>query len=199
VATSRLLTPSTCSSMLISLTFGALIRCLGPFFHIGPPEMLANSWMAQAGLGTVDSDEMLPSSAGDFFSNDYLSLFTDTVLREHFLRQALAAPRLLGSSDSRLSSFDGQLRSMQRARATTSTSLLRYYLHLHCQPQFLSTVPRKDGVIVHDELRCTGGDRRPTASLIILWPLEECIRNVLRRHAQITQGNSTVLVSLESV
>ncbi|KAF8838383.1 hypothetical protein BDN67DRAFT_1022733, partial [Paxillus ammoniavirescens] len=81
-----------------------------------------------AGLGTVDFDEMLPSPAGDFFSNDYPSLSTDTVLQEHFLRQALAAPRLLGSSGSRLSTGNSEGCNMLGG---SSASLLHHYLHLH--------------------------------------------------------------------
>ncbi|KAF8841560.1 8-amino-7-oxononanoate synthase [Paxillus ammoniavirescens] len=166
----------------------------------------------RAGLGTVSLDEVLPSSAGDFFSNDYLSLSTDAVLREHFLRKALAAPRLLGSSGSRISTGNSEEQNALEQRLQRFfgfPSALLFPSAFIANTSFFSTVPRKDDVIVYDELThasCREGFRSSAARGATyrfahnsLASLEDCIRNVLCKHPQITQGNSTVFVSLESL
>ncbi|KIJ04936.1 hypothetical protein PAXINDRAFT_26320, partial [Paxillus involutus ATCC 200175] len=160
----------------------------------------------------ISFDELLPSSAGDFFSNDYLSLSTDTVLREHFLRQALAAPRLFGSSASRLSTgnsaeFNALEGRLQRFFGYPSALL--FQSGYTANATFFSTVPQEGDVIIYDErthTSCREGFRSSAARGATyrfahnsVAALEECIQKVLRKHPQITQGNSTVFFSVESL
>ncbi|KAF9220837.1 8-amino-7-oxononanoate synthase [Gyrodon lividus] len=164
------------------------------------------------GLTTVRLNEAPPSSAPDFFSNDYLSLSTDTVLRERFLRQALAAPRLFGSTGSRLATGNSEEYNVLERRLAhffAAPSALLFHSGYSANDAFFSSVPQKGDVIIYDELThasCREGFRQSAARGALyrfahnsVAALEECIRSVLRKHPEITHGKSTVFFSLESL
>jgi 8-amino-7-oxononanoate synthase len=167
----------------------------------------------QADLTTVGLDESLPSSAGDLFSNDYLSLATDTVLRERFRRQALAAPLLFSATSSHLSTgnskgYNALERRLQRFFGYPAALL--FHPGHNASATFLTSVPQEGDVIIYDELThtsCRERFRTSASRRVVTYhfahnsvtSLKECIRNVLRKHPRITQGNSTVFVYLESL
>ncbi|KAF8838388.1 8-amino-7-oxononanoate synthase [Paxillus ammoniavirescens] len=172
----------------------------------------AVAYRTQTGLTTVSLDEALPTSAADLFSNDYLSLSTDAVVREHFLRQALAAPRLFGSTGSRLATGNSEEYNALEGRLQRffgSSSALLFHSGFSANLAFFTCVPQKDDVIIYDELihtSCREGFRTSAArgatyrfahnSVV---SFEECLRSVLRKHPQIMQGKSTVFISVESL
>ncbi|KAF9240438.1 8-amino-7-oxononanoate synthase [Melanogaster broomeanus] len=148
----------------------------------------------QTGLTTVCLDELLPSSAPDLFSNDYLSLSTDPVLREIFLQQVLGAPRLFDTTSPFL-----------RGRHLPLLFNSGYTANLG----FFGSVPQSDDVIIYDELihaSCREGFRVSAARNALyrfahnsVASFEECLRNVLSKHPQIIHGKSTLFVSVESL
>ncbi|KIK74733.1 hypothetical protein PAXRUDRAFT_835909 [Paxillus rubicundulus Ve08.2h10] len=166
----------------------------------------------QAHLMTVTLDESLPSPPGDFFSNDYLSLTTDTVLRERFRRHALAAPLLFSATSSHLSTGNSKVynaleRRLQRFFGYPAAVL--FHPGYNARAVFFASVPQRGDAIIYDELiqtSCreefhTSASQRVTDRFAhnSVASLEECIRNVLRKYPQINQGNSTVFVYLESL
>ncbi|KAF9230684.1 8-amino-7-oxononanoate synthase [Melanogaster broomeanus] len=154
----------------------------------------------------------LPSSAADLFSNDYLSLSTDPVVREIFLRKALEAPRLLGSTGSRLTTGDSEECNALETRLYRffgAPSALLFDSGFIANLGFFSSVPQSDDVIIYDELvhaSCREGFRISAARNALyrfahnsVTSFEECLRNVLRKHPQIIHGKSTLFVSVESL
>ncbi|KAF9220819.1 8-amino-7-oxononanoate synthase [Gyrodon lividus] len=166
----------------------------------------------QIGLTSVNLDETPISPTVDLFSNDYLSLATDTVLREHFLRQVLAAPRLFGATGSRLATGNSEEYNALEQRIQDffgAPSALLFHSGYSANEAFFTSVPQKGDIIIYDELThvsCREGFRQSAAREAVyrfahnsLVSLEECIRNVLRKHPGITHGKSTVFFSLESL
>ncbi|KAF9244940.1 8-amino-7-oxononanoate synthase [Melanogaster broomeanus] len=166
----------------------------------------------QTGLSTFCLDEPLPSSAADLFSNDYLSLTTDPVLREIFLQRLLGAPRLFGSTGSRIATGNSEECNALETRFHRffgAPSALLFNSGFTANMGFFGSVPQSDDVIIYDELihaSCREGFRI-SAARNALYPFahnsvasfEECLRNVLSKQPQIIHGKSTVFVSLESV
>ncbi|KIK81238.1 hypothetical protein PAXRUDRAFT_197965 [Paxillus rubicundulus Ve08.2h10] len=167
---------------------------------------------AQTGLTTFSLNEPLPTFAADLFSNDYLSLSTDTNLRESYLRRALAAPFLFGSTGSRLGTGNSKEYNALERRLQCFfrfPSALLFHSGFSANSTFFASVPRKEDVIIHDELihiSCREGFRLSGARLATylfahnsVASFEECLRNVLQKHPQIAQGQSTVFISVESL
>ncbi|KIJ15404.1 hypothetical protein PAXINDRAFT_169242 [Paxillus involutus ATCC 200175] len=167
---------------------------------------------AQTGLTTFSLDEPLPTFAADLFSNDYLSLSTDTDLREGYLRRALAAPLLFGSTGSRLGTgnsreYNALERRLQRFFGFPSALL--FHSGFSANSAFFASIPRKEDVIIYDELihiSCREGFRLSSARAATyrfahnsVASFEECLRSVLRKHPQIAQRQSTLFVSVESL
>ncbi|KAN0086155.1 Pyridoxal phosphate-dependent transferase [Tylopilus felleus] len=103
-------------------------------------------------------DEPLPSSAPDFFSNNYLSLSTNTHVRDIFLRKVLSAPpnRLLGSTGSRLAtghSIEYKADSRDHVHKTSLAPRPRCFFGsgFNANLAFVSAVPQKNDAIIHDE------------------------------------------------
>ncbi|KAF9229889.1 8-amino-7-oxononanoate synthase, partial [Melanogaster broomeanus] len=166
----------------------------------------------QTGLTTFCLDEPLPSSAPDLFSNDYLSLSTDSVVREIFLRKALGAPRLFGSTGSRLATGNSEEHNALERRLRHffgAPSALLFNSGFTANVGFFGSVPQSDDVIIYDEFihtSCREGFRISAARNALyrfahnsVASFEECLRNVLRKHPQIIHGKSTLFVSLESL
>lgn len=157
-------------------------------------------------------DEPLPSHAPDFFSNDYLSLSTDRVLRDSFLRKVQAAPqtRLLGSTGSRLATGNSaEYITLEKAFKYffRSSSALLFASGFSANFTFLATVPQTSDVIVYDELihsSCREGIRLSSGASYrfahnSVASFEECLLGILQKHPQITRGTSTVFVIVESL
>lgn len=164
------------------------------------------------GLAIRYIDDPLPSSAPDFFSNDYLSLSMDTSRRDTFLRkvQEAAPTRLFGSSGSRLMTGNSpEIMALETVfkRFFNAPSALLFGSGFNANLAFLSNVPQKDDVIIYDELvhaSCREGIRQSCRASYgfahnSVASLEECLLGVLQEYPQITQGNSTVFVVLESL
>lgn len=164
------------------------------------------------GLGVRYIDSPLPSSAPDFFSNDYLSLATDHSRRDIFLRkvQEVSPTRVFGSTGSRLMTGNSPEMNALEAAFTQffgapSALLLNSGFSANCA--FFTYVPQNDDVIIYDELiheSCREGIRlssRPSYrfSHNSVASFKECLLGVLQRHPQITRGTSTVFVAVESL
>ncbi|KAF8438918.1 8-amino-7-oxononanoate synthase [Boletus edulis BED1] len=157
-------------------------------------------------------DYPLPSYAPDLFSNDYLSLSTDQPLRDVFLSkvQEAASGHLFGSTGSRIltgnSTEYNQLETAFKHFFGAPSALL-FGSGFNANLGFLSAVPQKNDVIIYDEFihtSCREGIRvssRPSYrfSHNSAASFEECLRTLLQKHPQITQGTSTVFVVLESL
>ena len=157
-------------------------------------------------------EDPLPSHAPDFFSNDYLSLSTDCSLRDIFLRkvQAASPARLFGSTGSRLTTGNSsEFNALETAfkRFFGAPSALLFSSGFSANLAFISTVPRKGDVIIYDELihaSIRDGIRvssRPSYhfSHNSVASFEKCLLGALQNHPQITRGNSTVFVVVESL
>jgi 8-amino-7-oxononanoate synthase len=166
----------------------------------------------KTGLTTICLDDPLPSSASDLFSNDYLSISTDPVVREIFLREAHAAPRLLGSTGSRLTTGNSDEFNALEGRLQRffgAPSALLFTSGFTANVGFFGSVPQSGDVIIYDELvhaSCREGFRVSAARNALyrfahnsVASFEECLRNVLRKHPEIIHGKSTVFVSVESL
>ncbi|KIJ63830.1 hypothetical protein HYDPIDRAFT_112799 [Hydnomerulius pinastri MD-312] len=173
---------------------------------------LAVAHRAQTGMTHFSLDEPLPSSAPDLFSNDYLSLSTDAILRESFIHQALAAPQLFGSTGSRLGTGNSEAyNALERKleRFFEAPSALLFSSGFSANSAFFASVPQSDDVIIYDELvhtSCREGFRMSSARDALyrfahnsVASFEDCLQRVLRKHPQIIHGNSTVFISLESL
>ena len=167
---------------------------------------------AKDGMTIFDLDEPLPSAAPDFFSNNYLSLSTDNAVRGIFLRrvQTAAPTRLLGSTGSRLStgnSFESNALETAFKRFFGAPSALFMTSCFSANLAFVAAIPRKDDVIIYDELvhvSCRDGIRgSPCASYRFahnsLASLKERLLGALQKHPQIARGTSTVFILLESL
>jgi len=89
----------------------------------------------------------------DFTSNDYLSLSTSHLLRNHFLFKLSTAPHVLGSAGSRLLVNDpahAQLEDRLHLFFATETALL-FNSGFDANVGFFSCIPQKGDVIVYDE------------------------------------------------
>ncbi|KAG8216602.1 8-amino-7-oxononanoate synthase [Butyriboletus roseoflavus] len=167
---------------------------------------------AKEGMTVFSLDEPLPSYAPDFFSNDYLSLSTDRMLRDIFLCKVQAAPqsRLFGSTGSRLATGNSaEFNTVEKAfkRFFGSPSALLVGSGFSANLTFLATVPQKSDVIIYDELihsSCREGIRLSSRASYrfahnSLASLEECLLGILQKHLQIIRGTSTVFVVVESL
>ncbi|KAI9455314.1 8-amino-7-oxononanoate synthase [Boletus coccyginus] len=167
---------------------------------------------AREGMAIFSLDDPLPSHAPDFFSNDYLSLSTDHSLRDIFLRkvQAVAPSRLFGSTGSRLTTGNSsELNALEAAfkRFFGAPSALLFNSGFNANVAFISTVPRKTDVIIYDELIHASSRDGIRMSSRPSYPFphnsvtsfKKCLLGVLQKHPQITRGNSTVFVVVESL
>lgn len=173
---------------------------------------LAIANRAKDGMTIFRLDEPLPSSAPDFFSNNYLSLCTDRTARDTFLRkvQAATSARLLGSTGSRLSTgnsleFNALETAFQHFFGTPSALFMASCFSANVA--FVTAVPQKNNVIVYDELvhvSCRDGIRASSCPSYrfahnSVASLKECLLDVLQKHPQIARGTSTVFILLESL
>lgn len=167
---------------------------------------------AKEGFTIFHVDEPLPSSAPDFFSNNYLSLSTDNIVREIFLRkvQTAAPARLLGSTGSRLATGNStESKALETAftRFLNASSALFFGSGFNANLAFVATVPQKNDVIIHDEFihtSCREGIRLSSHTAYrfahnSVASFKECLLGVLQQHPQITRGTATVFVLLESL
>ncbi|KAF8438893.1 8-amino-7-oxononanoate synthase [Boletus edulis BED1] len=167
---------------------------------------------AKDGFTVFRLDEPLPSSAPDFFSNNYLSLSTDQSVREIFLRsvQATAPARLLGSTGSRLAtgnSFESNsIEAAFKHFFRVSSALLMGSCY-SANVAFLAAVPQKNDIIVYDELVHVSSREGVRGSSCASYrfahnsvaSLKKCLLDVLQKHPQVSRGTSTVFVLLESL
>ena len=173
---------------------------------------LAITSRVQKGLGVYYLDQPLPSHAPDFFSNDYLSLSADVSVRDIFLRkvQAASPARLLGSRGSRLLTGNStEFNALEKAfqHFFQAPSALLFGSGFSANAAFLASVPQKNDVIVYDELihtSCRDGIRSSSRASYrfshnSVASFKECLLGVLQNHPEVTQGNSTVFVVVESL
>ena len=167
---------------------------------------------AKEGFTIFYVDEPLPTSAPDFFSNNYLSLSTDPSVREVFLRkvQTAAPARLLGSTGSRLATGNStEFKALEEAfmKFLGAPSALFFGSGFNANLAFVASVPQKNDVIIHDELihaSCREGIRLSSHTAYrfahnSVASFKECLLGVLQKHTQITRGGATLFVLLESL
>lgn len=167
---------------------------------------------AREGMTVFCLDQPLPSHAPDFFSNDYLSLSTESSIRDIFLHrvQTVIPTRLLGSTGSRLGTGNStEFNALEKAfeRFFEAPSALLFASGFSANLAFLATVPQKNDVIIYDELihsSCREGIRLSSCPSYrfphnSVTSFKECLLGVLENHPQITQGSSTVFVLVESL
>ena len=172
----------------------------------------AISRRSRDGMTVFCLDQPLPSHAPDFFSNDYLSLSTDHSIRDIFLRRVQEAPptRLLGSTGSRLgtgNSTEFNALEMAFQHLFESPSALLFPSGFNANLAFFATVPQKNDVIIYDESihsSCREGIRLSSRASYrfahnSMASFKECLLCVLQNHPQITLGNATAFVSVESL
>ena len=172
----------------------------------------AVSRRAREGMTIFCLDGPLPSHAPDFFSNDYLSLSTDRSIKDIFLhRVQVASPsRLFGSRGSRLGTGNStQYNELEKAfqRFFQAPSALLFASGFTANMAFLATVPQKNDVIIYDELihaSCRDGIRLSSRASYrfshnSVASFKECLLGVLQSHPEVTRGNSTVFVIVESL
>ncbi|KAH0834999.1 pyridoxal phosphate-dependent transferase [Lanmaoa asiatica] len=166
---------------------------------------------AREGMTVFCLDQPLPSHAPDFFSNNYLSLSTDHVLRDSFLHKVQTAPqtRFFGSTGSRLGTGNSaEISALEKAlkHFFGSPSALLVMSGYSANLAFLGTVPQKGDVIIYDELvhsSCREGIRLSSLASYrfahnSIASFKECLLGVLQKHPQITR-TSTVFVVVESL
>ncbi|KAF8553198.1 8-amino-7-oxononanoate synthase [Imleria badia] len=164
------------------------------------------------GMTIFRLDEPLPSSAPDFFSNNYLSLSADQSVRGIFLRKVQAADptRLLGSTGSRLATGNSsESNALETAleRFFGAPSALLMASCFSANVAFVAAVPQKHDVIIYDELVHMSSRDGIRASSCASYrfshnsvaSLKECLLGVLKKHPQIARGTSTAFVLLESL
>ncbi|KAF8553211.1 8-amino-7-oxononanoate synthase [Imleria badia] len=163
-------------------------------------------------IGTHYINNPLPSSAPDFFSNDYLSLSTDRSRRDIFLRkvQEAAPARLFGSTGSRLMTGNSsEMNALETAfkQFFGAPSALLFSSGFSANSAFLTHVPQNNDVIIYDELMhesCREGIRQSSRASYrfahnSVVSFKECLLGVLQKHPRITRGTSTVFVVVESL
>ena len=163
-------------------------------------------------IGIHYIDNPLPSSAPDFFSNDYLSLSTDQCRRDIFLRKLHEAPpsRLFGSTGSRLTTGNSsEINALETAfkQFFRAPSALLFSSGFSANSAFLAHIPQSNDVIIYDELMhesCREGIRALSRASYrfahnSLASFEECLLGVLKKHPRITRGTSTVFIVVESL
>ncbi|KAF9240439.1 8-amino-7-oxononanoate synthase [Melanogaster broomeanus] len=134
------------------------------------------------------------------------------VVREIFLRKALEAPRLFGSTGSRLTTGNSEEYNALETRLGRffgAPSALLFNSGYTANMGFFGSVPQSGDVIIYDELvhaSCREGFRISAARNALyrfahnsVASFEECLRNVLSKHPQIIHGKSTLFVSVESL
>lgn len=168
----------------------------------------------RSGLPVFSIDGPFLSSPPDFFSNDYLSLSTNPLLRELFLRKAASVPRLFGATGCRLATGNGEdYRNLEErlAHFFQSPDALLCTSGSVANQGFWSTVPLPGDVLIFDQLThfssCDGAqlsqipkDMQYTFEHNSVSSFKRCLEDVLKKHhAQIVQGTGTVFVAVESL
>ncbi|KAI5997255.1 8-amino-7-oxononanoate synthase [Pisolithus orientalis] len=168
----------------------------------------------QSGLPLLAIDGPFVSPTPDFFSNDYLSLSTSPLLRERFLSKALSAPRLFGSTGTRLATGNSEgYRALEErlAHFFQSPDALLCTSGCVANEVFWSTVPQPGDVLIFDQLVHSSiregvrlshipKDKQHKFRHNSVTAFEQCLEDALKKyHAQIVRGSGTVFVAIESV
>ena len=161
---------------------------------------------------TIEDDAVISPTA-DFSSNDYMSLTKDPALRQIFLERLSLEPNVLGATGSRL--LDGN--------TPTHLALEARLKHFYTGPgaaavfnsgydanlSVFSTLPQKGDAFVFDELIHASIRDGMFASRArnMMFPfshnsitsLEATLRQVIKDHLHLAEGNGTIFIAVESL
>lgn len=160
----------------------------------------------------TDLSDETSCEPADLFSNDYLSLCTDPVLRQSFLDRVSQLPQVFGTGGSRLMSgnapahleFEERMKTFFRAPAA-----LLFNSGYDANVAFWHSVPQAGDAIIFDDLVHASSRDGFLASRarFALYPfahncvtsLRDTILHVLRAHPAIAAGKGTLFIAVESL
>ncbi|KAI0307459.1 PLP-dependent transferase [Multifurca ochricompacta] len=172
----------------------------------------AHALRAKKGMPFTDLSTPIPSSAPDLFSNDYLSITTNSQLRHNFLEQVNGTRNLFGSRGSRLVAgntpehinLENYLQHFFNAPAA-----LLFNSGYDANVAFFASVPQEGDAILCDELihaSCRDGMATSRARRAIypfshnsVAAFEATLEQVISKHQQISAGKATLFVAVESL
>ncbi|KIJ65414.1 hypothetical protein HYDPIDRAFT_174881 [Hydnomerulius pinastri MD-312] len=153
-----------------------------------------------------------PSSAPDLFSNDYLSLSTDPVMRALFLKRVHSGPRLFGSTGARISngsSEDHNALERQLEKFYNAESALTFSSGFNANMAFFSCVPQPTDVIIYDQLMHMSAREGFRASACrestykfahnSVSDFRKTLERVLKARPDIISGKATAFIVVESL
>ncbi|EIW78133.1 8-amino-7-oxononanoate synthase [Coniophora puteana RWD-64-598 SS2] len=167
---------------------------------------------AESGMTIIDLYKRPFPFAPDLFSNDYLSLGKDPILRKNFLNRLETSPNLFGSTGSRYANGDSaghqalerRLEDHYRAGCT-----LLFNSGFNANLGFFGSVPQPEDVLLIDELihASTREGIRLSAARDNMYRFphnsidgfRETLNKVLKNHSKIGAGEATVFVAVESL
>lgn len=166
----------------------------------------------RANLPRFDSDVVLPDHAGDFFSNDYLSINRFPHVRQAFLDTLANEPLLLGATGSR--AIAGTTKNhvdleQYFAKQFECEKAMIFNGGYMANLTFFGYAPQADDVILYDEyihasmhdgIRISAAkDRAFGFKHNSVVDCERKVRDILRQYPQIANGTATLFLVLESV
>ncbi|EIM91635.1 aminotransferase [Stereum hirsutum FP-91666 SS1] len=153
-----------------------------------------------------------PSSAPDLFSNDYLSLSTDSLLRDAFLNRISQTPLLFGSTGSRLLNGNKSVHidfELRMKKFFGSPAALLCNSGYEANTAFFSAIPQSSDVIVFDEhIHASVRDGMATSRARgALYPFahnstssfRQTLERAVQNHPGVMLGKATVFVAVESL
>ncbi|KAL5513583.1 hypothetical protein ACEPAH_3982 [Sanghuangporus vaninii] len=176
---------------------------------------IQDSLRARAVNGTPVANlaECTPASAPDLFSNDYLSISSDTHLQQSFLASiSKCTSGILGAGGSRLLGGNRPMHVQFEERMKeifSAPEVLLCNSGYDANVALLSCLPQKGDAIVFDELihastrdgakasRASGDQYAFKHNSIT--SLRSTLEHVLGRHKNISQGKGTVFIAVESL
>lgn len=179
--------------------------------HTALQEALQNR--ALFGTPVTDLAERSPSSAPDLFSNDYLSLASDSSLQQSLLGSISSCTYgLLGAGGSRLLGGNSPMHAQfeERMKETFgATAALLCNSGYDANVALLSCVPQKGDAVVFDELihastrdgirASRTNDAQYAFKHNSMTSFKSTLKVVLQQHPNIPQGKGTVFIAVESL
>ncbi|RPD54350.1 PLP-dependent transferase [Lentinus tigrinus ALCF2SS1-7] len=157
-------------------------------------------------------DDIIPCPAADLFSNDYLSLCTDTRLRQAFIDNISKEPLVFGTGGSRLLNGNASAHLEFEDRMKTffgAPAALLFNSGYDANVAFWHSIPQTGDAVILDELihASTRDGLMASRARTALYPfshnsaasLRDTILHVLRAHPAIAAGKATAFIALEGL
>lgn len=160
-----------------------------------------------------EPSKLLPSTAPDLFSNDYLSLSDNPELRKSFLSSASRQSQLFGSTGARLLTGNSTAHinlELRLQKFFDAPSALLFSSGYDANVAFFGAMPGPRDVLIMDELIHASAQDGIAVSRLdkgscysfrhnSVPSFETCLSYVLDRHPQIKQGKTTLFIAVESL